>query len=65
MTTLTKIFKAIWAFVNSKFLGYAVAIVLVLMLAHTCKKNADLKTIAAQDKQNIEFYYFVFQRNIY
>jgi hypothetical protein len=53
MTTLTKILKAIWGFVNSKFLGYAVAIVLVLMLAQTCKKNSDLKKEKAQQEQNM------------
>jgi hypothetical protein len=53
MTILTKIFKAIWAFINSKFLGYAVAIILILMLAQTCKKNHDLKELAAQQEQNM------------
>ena len=53
MTTLTKIFKAIWAFINSKFLGYAVAAVLIIMLAQTCKKNADLNALKAQQEQNM------------
>jgi hypothetical protein len=43
---MNKFFKAIWAFINSKFLGYLVAVILVIWMATTCQRlqraNQDL-----------------------
>jgi len=53
METIKKIFKAIWAFVNSKFLGYGIALVLIIFVAQTCNNLSKAKEDAANAHQNI------------
>jgi len=53
METIKKIFKAIWAFVNSKFLGYGIALILVIFIAQTCSNLSKAKQDAANAHQNI------------
>lgn len=48
METISKIFKAIWSFLNSKFLGYGVALVIIIFMAQTCKQLRE----ARQDLDN-------------
>lgn len=50
---MKKVLEAIWKFINSKFFGYAVAIVLILFLAGQCKRNNDLQRENAIQEQNI------------
>lgn len=53
METLKKIGKAIWAFINSKFLGYAIAVILIIFIAQTCHNLSKAKQDAANAQQNI------------
>jgi len=50
---MKKILEAVWKFINSKFFGYAVVIVLILFLAGQCKRNTDLKRENKIQEQNI------------
>jgi len=50
---MKKFLEAIWKFINSKFFGYAVAIVLILLLAGQCKRNTDLRRENRIQEQNI------------
>jgi len=50
---MKKILEAIWKFLNSKFFGYAVAIILILLLAGQCKRNTDLRRENRIQEQNI------------
>jgi len=50
---MKKILEAVWKFINSKFFGYAVVIVLILFLAGQCKRNTDLKRENRIREQNI------------
>ena len=50
---MKKILETIWKFINSKFFGYAVAIVLILFLAGQCKRNTDLQRENRIQEQNI------------
>ncbi|NMC60491.1 MAG: hypothetical protein GYA51_14070 [Candidatus Methanofastidiosa archaeon] len=52
MKTVSKILKAIWNFINSKFFGYVVAIVLVIFLATMCQRNRDLREDLERSEQN-------------
>ena len=52
MANLIKIFKAAWTFINSKFFGYAIAIVFILFLAQMCKNNKDLREELSHQAQN-------------
>ena len=47
-----KILKAIWDFINSKFFGYVVAIVLVIIMATMCQRMRELKEDLSQTEQN-------------
>jgi hypothetical protein len=53
METLKKIGKAIWTFINSKFLGYAIALILIIFIAQTCHNLSKAKQDAANAQQNI------------
>lgn len=53
METIKKIFKAIWSFLNSKFLGYGIALVLIIFIAQTCHNLSKAKEDAANAHQNI------------
>ncbi len=53
METIKKIFKAIWSFLNSNFLGYGIALVLVIFIAQTCHNLTKAKEDAADSHQNI------------
>jgi hypothetical protein len=53
METIKKIFKAIWSFLNSKFLGYGIALILVIFIAQTCHNLSKAKQDAANAHQNI------------
>jgi hypothetical protein len=53
METLKKIGKAIWAFLNSKFLGYGIALILIIFIAQTCHNLSKAKQDAANAQQNI------------
>ena len=50
---MKKVLEVIWKFINSKFLGYAVAALLIVMLAGQCRRNTDLKRDIAIKEQNI------------
>lgn len=50
---MKKFLEAIWKFINSKFFGYAVAVVLILLLAGQCKRNTDLRRENRIQEQNI------------
>ena len=52
-STIKKIFQAIWAFINSKFIGYAIALVLIIFIAQTCNNLNKAKQAAANAQQNI------------
>jgi hypothetical protein len=52
METIKKIFKAIWAFINSKFLGYAIAIILVIWIASMCSRLRNLNQDLDNANQN-------------
>jgi hypothetical protein len=47
------ILKNIWSFINSKFFGYVVAIILIFLLAQQCKEKKDLKIDNIKKEQNI------------
>jgi len=47
-----KILKAIWDFINSKFFGYVVAIVLVIVMATMCQTNIELREALDRSEQN-------------
>jgi hypothetical protein len=53
METIKKIFTAIWSFLNSKFLGYGIALVLIIFIAQTCSNLSKAKEDAANAHQNI------------
>ena len=53
METIKKIFKVIWSFLNSKFLGYGIALVLIIFIAQTCSNLNKAKQDAANAHQNI------------
>lgn len=50
---MKNILEKIWKFINSKFFGYAVTIVLIGMVAGQCKRNTDLKRDNIILNQNI------------
>jgi len=52
MSSLTKIFKATWSFLNSKLLGYAIALTLVIWIAQMCSNIRDLKEEIDNANQN-------------
>lgn len=53
METIKKIFTAIWAFINSKFFGYAVALVLIIFIAQTCRNLNKANQEVTNADQNI------------
>jgi len=53
METIKKIFKTIWSFLNSKFLGYGIALILIVFIAQTCSNLNKAKQDAADAHQNI------------
>jgi hypothetical protein len=52
MAAITKILKAIWSFLNSKLLGYAIALILVIWIAQMCSSIRDLKEEINNANQN-------------
>jgi len=50
---MKKYLNYLWKFINSKFFGYAVVIVLILLLAGQCKQKHDLKIDKIKMEQNI------------
>jgi hypothetical protein len=53
MKIIKNIAKAIWSFLNSKFLGYGVALLLVIFIAQTCHNLIKAKEDASNAHQNI------------
>ena len=48
-----KFFEMIWKFINSKFFGYAIVILIGIFLASQCKRNEDLKREKIKLEQNL------------
>lgn len=52
MKTINNIFKFIWSFLNSKFLGYGLALILTIFIAQTCQNLFKAREDAANAHQN-------------
>jgi hypothetical protein len=53
MEVIKKIFQGIWSFLNSKFLWYGIALLLILFMAQTCRELVKAKEDASNAHQNI------------
>lgn len=52
MKTIQTIFKAIWSFLNSKFLGYGIALIIIIFMAQTCKQLRETREELNNANQN-------------
>jgi len=50
---MKKFLKIIWDFINSKFFGYALAILFIMIIAGQCKRNTELESDIDKKEQNI------------
>ena len=50
---MKKFLEIIWKFINSKFLGYVVAAILIMLLAGQCRRTTNLKIENAKLEQNV------------
>ena len=50
---MKKVLTAVWKFINSKFLGYAIAIIIIMFLAGQCRRNTDLARENQIHEQNL------------
>lgn len=51
---MKKILNLVWKFINSKFFGYIIAILAIIILINTCGNNSDLKDVLDRKNRNIE-----------
>jgi hypothetical protein len=50
---MKKILDTIWKFINSKFFGYALVIIAIIIIASQCQRNHNLKRDNIIDEQNL------------
>jgi cell division protein FtsB len=50
---MKKILEAIWKFINSKFFGYALVIIAIIIIASQCQRNRNLKQDNIINEQNL------------